>query len=146
MKTIDNVSTQCDVWQRFKRTPSRPLISMPMAQERCASYGPKIWDFKRENYILYLIDVAITYTRARIIHAKSQDTIIENVVTMWIAEEPGAPRKFLSDNGREFANESYSEICENLIISECKTAVESPWSNGLCERNHAVVYEMVRKC
>ena len=147
MKTIDKVSTQCDVCQRFKRTPSRQLVSMPMAQEfnEAVAMDLKIWDFKGGVYILYLIDVAIRYPKAIIIHPKSQDTIIENAVTMWIAERPGAPRKFLSDNGGEFANESYSEICENFNIRECKTTVESPWNNGLCERNPAVVDEMVRK-
>ena len=109
MKTIDNVSTQCDVCQRFTRTSSRPLVSMPMAQEfnEAVAMELKIWDFKGGIYILCLIDVALRYTKASITHPKSLDTIIENAVTMWIAERPGAPRKFLSDNGGEFAKVSY---------------------------------------
>ena len=36
-------------------------------------------------------------------------------------------------------------MTENLNITICNTAGESPWSNGLCERNHAVIDEMVHK-
>ena len=64
---------------------------------------------------------------------------------MWIAEGPGAPSTFLTDNGGDFSYESYTEMCKNFNIRERKTAVESPWSIGLCERNHAVVNEMLKK-
>ena len=30
-------------------------------------------------------------------------------------------------------------------IEEAKTAAESPWSNGVCERHNAVIKESVRK-
>ena len=38
-----------------------------------------------------------------------------------------------------------TETCENLNIEVLKTGAESPFQNGLCERNHAVVDGMLEK-
>ena len=144
---VDSFSSKCEVCAKFRKTPSRPVVAMPIATDfnEAVAMDLKVWDFKHGVYILYLIDIATRYTKARVIYSKTQDVIVENVISMWIAEGPGSPSKFLSDNGGEFSNESYTEMCENFNIRECKTAVESPWSNGLCERNHAVVDEMLKK-
>ena len=63
----------------------------------------------------------------------------------WIYNMFGAPRRFLADNGGEFANDLYREMCENLNIEVLNTGAESPWSNGLVERNHACVDLMLEK-
>ena len=36
-------------------------------------------------------------------------------------------------------------MCENLNIEVLNTGAESPWSNGLVERNHACVDLMLEK-
>ena len=36
-------------------------------------------------------------------------------------------------------------MCKNLNIQVQNTAVYSPWQNGLCERNHAVIDDSVKK-
>ena len=51
----------------------------------------------------------------------------------------GAPKKFLEDNAGEFANSKFTDMCGNLDVFMMNTAAESPWQNGLCARNHAVV-------
>ncbi|CAG2236146.1 unnamed protein product [Mytilus edulis] len=52
---------------------------------------------------------------------------------------------FLADNGGEFANEIFRDMCANLNIDVMNTAAYSPWQNGICERNHAVVDDCVAK-
>ena len=78
------------------------------------------------------------FTKAEFIKDKLLSTIIDKVMFMWMASGLGAPRKFLADNGGEFANEEYQGMCENLNIEVMKTAAERPWQNGLCERNQCV--------
>ena len=58
---------------------------------------------------------------------------------MWVANGFGTPKKLLTDNGGEFANESYKEMAEQFNVEICSTAAESSWQNGICERNHAVI-------
>ena len=36
-------------------------------------------------------------------------------------------------------------MCEMFNIEMAKTAAESPWSNGLCERHNGVTEESIRK-
>ena len=47
----------------------------------------------------------------------------------------GTPQKFLTNNGGEFANSEFLEMANHLVITVHTTAAESPWSNGVVERN-----------
>ena len=58
--------------------------------------------------------------------------LIRNVMKMWIGNGMRAPNKFLADNGGEFANAEYRDMCENLNIEFTNTAAYSPWQDGLC--------------
>ena len=57
----------------------------------------------------------------------------------------GALKKFLADNGGEFANPELTDMCGNVNVFMMNTAAESPWQNGLCEQNHAVVDRCLEK-
>ena len=104
----------------------------------------KEWE-RGSLYILYMIDVSTRYTRAAIIKNKERNTIIDNIMKLWIGTGLGCPSKFLVDNGGEFENRDFKDVCENLGIIIMSTAGYSPFSNGLCERNHAVVDLMLEK-
>ncbi|CAL4132571.1 unnamed protein product, partial [Meganyctiphanes norvegica] len=144
---IDEVSANCDLCKRYKRTPSRPVVSMPLARDfnDTVAMDLKVWDKERNVYFLHLIDLATRFSIATIINKKESEVIIDKVMQCWIGTGLGIPSKFLCDNGGEFANEKFKDMCENLNITVLHTAAESPFSNGICERNHAVVDEMVRK-
>ena len=57
----------------------------------------------------------------------------------------GRPSRFLTDNGGEFANEDFIQMCDRMGIIICTTAAESPWSNGMVERNNGLLGEAIRK-
>ena len=76
--------------------------------------------------------------------SKKPASIIDAILKTWISYF-GHPQRFLADNGGEFANEEYREMCETFSIDVAKTAAESPWSNGLCERHNGVLKESVKK-
>ena len=46
----------------------------------------------------------------------------------------------LNDNGGEFSSD---EICD--VIIDPTTGAESPWQNGLCEKNHALVDNILER-
>ncbi len=56
-----------------------------------------------------------------------------------------ASRIFLTDNGREFDNQFFQDMAQNLNIVARTTTAQSPWSNGLNERHSGVLGEMVMK-
>ena len=57
----------------------------------------------------------------------------------------GSPRRFLTDNGGEFAHEEFKELCEKFNIVSITTPGESPWSNGIVERHNGLLMETVKK-
>ena len=54
-------------------------------------------------------------------------------------------QKNLSDNGGEFANKKFLEMCESMNIRFMLTAAESPFSNGLVERHNLILSEIIDK-
>ena len=82
---------------------------------------------------LHLNDAATCYSADCLINTKHQDEIMSRIYSMWTAYF-GCPRKFLSDNGGEFNNDSYREVNEKLNIETATTAAESPFSKGIVER------------
>ena len=143
---LDKLSMNCDTCLRFKKTPSRPVVALPVATEfnEVVVLDLKEWE-KGKVWFLHLIDAATRFTLSTIITNKRPSTIIQKVMTLWIGSGFGVPKKFLADNGGEFANEEYRDMCGNLNIDVKHTAAYSPWQNGLCERNHAVIDSAVSK-
>ena len=77
----------CEVCQKFKSPPSRPVVGLPLADNfnQVASMDLKEW-------ILHLIDTATRYSAARLIRTKHPDEIIRRVYLIWIAYF-GIPKK-----------------------------------------------------
>ncbi len=65
-------------------------------------------------------------------------------MSCWIAIF-GVMESIISDNGGEFCSDEMREVCSILNVEKLTTAADSPFQNGLCERNHAVVDNMLLK-
>ena len=111
----------------LNKTKAGVGLSLARDFNECGAMDLKI--FKSRNLIiLYLIDVFTRYTFVSIVPDKKAGIITNVVVKNWILGPFGPPRKCLADNGWEFANEYYRDICENLNIEVLKTGSESPLS------------------
>ena len=55
-------------------------------------------------------------------------------------------REVLTDNGPEFTSEDFESFLHNYGISHCTTAPYSPQSNGILERWHRYLNQVVRLC
>ena len=70
----------------------------------------KEWVSKKV-WLLYLIDAATRFTLASVIRSKDPSVIIEKIMLLWVGNGLGVPKRFLADNGGEFANEQYRDMC-----------------------------------
>ena len=100
---------------------------------------------KGDTYFLHMVDMATRFSKSCVTKSKDPKEIVEKIMETWLGTGLGAPVKFLCDNGGEFANNIFMDMCENMNIQVKHTAAYSPFSNGLCERNHAVIDEMIAK-
>lgn len=144
---IDDISQTCEVCRKYRKTPPRPVVSLPLARDfnDVVAMDLKEWDKSRHIWFLHLIDMATRFSISTVIHRKDRQEIVDKILEKWIGTGLGCPKKFLADNGGEFANDTFKDMAENLNITVLHTAAESPFSNGLCERNHAVIDDMVRR-
>ena len=141
---VNQYTKDCNVCKQFKKPPPVPIVCLPLASEFNEVVAMDLVVLSHGKYIVHLIDLFTRYSAACIRTSKRQECIVDAILKMWIAYF-GSPRKFLADNGGEFANSEYRSMCESLNIEMMKTAAESPWSNGVCERHNAVIKESVLK-
>ena len=142
---IENINRNCEVCQRFKKTPARPVVSLSLAKQFNDVVAMDLKKFKDEIYFIHFSDMHTRFHKSKVIRRKTPKNIIDSIATEWIATGFGPPKKFLVDNGGEFDNEEYREMSEQFNVEICTTAAYSPWSNGICERNHYIVDTCVQK-
>ena len=141
---VDNISVECETCKRYKKTPPTLVVSLPLATRFNEVIAMDLKKFG-DVYFLQLIDLFTRFCKSEVIMRKTPSVIIDSVITEWIGAGMGAPDKFLIDNGGEFDNESYHEFAEQFNVEICATGAQSPWSNGVCERNHYVIDVCVQK-
>ena len=140
---LKTISDECQTCKVFKKAPPRPVVGLPMATKflECVAMDLKFYNSK---ILLHLIDHATRLSMSIQIRSKEPSVIIQAIFKNWIAIY-GTTTKFLSDNGGEFANNDFLEMCESLNITYKTTAAESPWSNGIVERHNLIISQMLDK-
>ena len=142
---LNSISEKCEVCERFKRTPCHSVVCLPLATKFNQVVAMGLKQFRPGIYFLHFIDLVTRYSLAKVIRRKSPKVIINEVAMVWLASGLWPPEKFLIDNGGEFANDYYKELTEQFNIEICGTSANSPWQNGICERNHYIVDVCVEK-
>lgn len=134
-KQLKLIDENCDICFCFKKQKPRPRVCSPLSKtfNECI-----VIDLKqiKNFWILHIT----RYRMAIIVRAKSADEVIEGIFK-WISIF-GRPSRILSDNGTEFNNHKFKELCSRVDITIHMTAVESSFSNGICERGNATIGKM----
>ena len=72
------------------------------------SYSPGTWIFQ-------LIDMFSRYSAACVVRSKGKEVIADAIFKVCLSYF-GHPNKFLADNGGEFSNNVYTDLCEQFNI------------------------------
>ena len=116
---------------------------MPMASE----FNEKVaidLSFYKDKIILHMVDMWSRLTVSTQIKRKKPSEVIESIMKNWVAYY-GVPGSILNDNGGEFTSDEIREVKSILNINDLTTGAESPWQNGLCEKNHALVDNILER-
>lgn len=100
--------------------------------------------FYHGKIILHLIDHVSRLSSGCRLTSKEPKVVVKGIFDSWIKHN-GCPVKFLTDNGGEFMNGEFFELCQQMNITVKTTAAESPWSNGMVERHNLILEEMLNK-
>ena len=141
LKIVVDCCENCEFCLKFKKPFSRPVVGFLVSDKFNEYVSMDLKEIKKGKlWILHLIDAATRYTAACLISRKKKELVVCRIFQIWVAYF-GAPKKFHSDCGGEFANDVFREMNEKLGIETSTTPGESRFSNGVVERNNKVLYE-----
>ena len=151
-KAVLELLGDCRVCNATKKTPPRPRVGMPAANNFNEIVGLDLKVLNKSGeYILWMVDMFSKAIKGKFIKNKDPETIVTALIESWIIGDgmgPGHPSKgFYSDNGGEFLNGSVVNFAAKMNTTIKMTSANAPWQNGLVERHHAtadVIYEKIR--
>ena len=145
MKAVEKCCEECQFCQKYRKPKPKPIVGLPKAEKFNEVVSMDLKEVEKGKiWILHLVDSCTRYTATALIKSKRKEVIVKKIFKIWLAYF-GAPLKFHSDNGGEFANETFREMNEKMGIETSTTPAESPFSNGVVERNNAMLYETMMK-
>ena len=89
-----------------------------------------------------MIDHFSTLTKGVFIKSKKPAEVVNAIMLHRVAGGFGRPSSLHTDVGEEFTNAEVTEMAQRLGCRVISTAGDSPYMNGLNEKNHHMVYGM----
>ena len=121
-----------------------PLIDTPFKRVAVDVVGPtEPRSDKKSRYILIMIDYATRYPEAVALPSIEKERVAEALVEMF--RRVGIPDKMLTDCGSQFTAEVMKEVSRLLSLHQLTTMPYHPMCNGLVERFHATLKQMLRR-
>ncbi|CAJ0960675.1 unnamed protein product [Ranitomeya imitator] len=105
--------------------------------------GPLVKSARGHQYILVILDYATRYPEAIPLRNSSSKSIARELVHVF--SRTGLPKEILTDQGTPFMSKVMRELCKALKISQLRTSVYHPQSDGLVERFNKTLMSMLRK-
>ena len=142
----------CDICQRtiqkgrVTKVPlgKMPLIDTPFKRVAVDIVGPiEPRSDKKSRYILTVIDYATRYPEAVALPSIETERVAEALVEMF--SRVGIPDEMLTDCGSQFTAEVMKEVSRLLSLQQFTTTPYHPMCNGLVERFHATLKQMLRR-
>ena len=106
--------------------------------------GPLMTSHNGNKYILTMMDLSTRWLECVCLKSKHALPIQEAFYNRWITAQ-GVPEYLLSDNGSELKNNIMGTLCKDLGIVRRYTSFYEPNSNGILERSHSTLKDMIRK-
>uniref|UniRef100_A0A8C5BI86 Gypsy retrotransposon integrase-like protein 1 n=1 Tax=Gadus morhua TaxID=8049 RepID=A0A8C5BI86_GADMO len=140
----------CPECQRTARRPTarNPLIPMPIIEvpfERIALdiVGPLPKTSRGHRYILVIVDYATRYPEALPLRATTTKAVARELMLLF--SRVGIAREVLTDQGSCFMSRVMKQLLSLLQVSQLRTSVYHPQTDGLVERFNKTLKQMLKK-
>lgn len=136
--------SSCLVCQRRKGRAGRraPLASMPEVSQPMERVSVDLIDLmgstQGNRYVLAIIDHFTRYLQLIPLPNKEAQTVADAFIKEYVTLF-GPPRLLVADNGREFHNRLFSQVCQIIQTQTHYTTRYHPEANGMIERSNRVV-------
>ncbi|KAG0756043.1 hypothetical protein G6F18_011447 [Rhizopus arrhizus] len=140
---VINFVKSCEVCIRHK-APTHKYVELKSIKvsEPCGVWAADVAflpeSTRGNRYLLVFMDYLTKWVVAAAIPTYDTNTVA-NVLLYSIVLVYGTPRKWITDNGKNFISEAMKTVCSRLGIKKVETSVEHPQSDGLVERMNRTV-------
>jgi len=78
---VEEVSDSCEICIKYKKTPSRPIVSVNMAKEFNEVVAIDLKEYKKgEIYFLHMVDMSTRFSKSCVTKSKEPDEIVEKII------------------------------------------------------------------
>lgn len=143
IQALKNIEKECQfcLQHKSREVPHRK-VAVPMGNKFNDVLAMDLKMLNCGEWIIHMIDPVTRYAGASAIKSKEAEEIITKIFDKWISIF-GRPGLVITDNGGEFVNEKFLEMCNTMNITVKTSPAESPWCNGTVERHNGVLSEMI---
>ena len=121
-----------------------PLINTPFKRVAVDIVGPiEPRSNNRSRYILTMMDYARHYPEAIALPSFETERVAEALVEMF--SRVGVPDKMLTDCGSQFTSDIMKEVARLLSLQQVTTSAFHAQCNGLLERSHEMLKQMLQR-
>ena len=139
---IDEMIKSCQECCKSRRQPAKPLLPSALPQLPWQKVGTDIFEWNKSSYLLI-----IDYYSRWIEIAKLRNMLSEEVFlhTRSIFARHGIPEMVISDNGPQFACDTYAKFAHEYGFDHITSSPHYPQCNGEAERAVQTVKSLLRK-
>ena len=119
-----------------------PIISTPFERVGIDIVGPMNRSRKGNRYLLTICDYATRYPEAIPLSNIRTSTVANALLTVFA--RVGLPEEIVHDQGTNFMSAVMQTICTKLQITQLKATAYHQQTNGITERFHATLKNMMR--
>ena len=150
---VEQIIKVCDACQRYKlpgkgygELPSKEPHLAPWQQIAVDLIGPWAITINKQRIVfkaLTIIDTVTNLAELIRITSKSSAHVGLQLENAWLSRYP-RPQYIIYDQGPEFKGEGFQRVIGRHYIRGCPTTVKNPTANGICERLHQTVTNVLR--
>ena len=119
-----------------------PIISTPFERVGIDIVGPMNRSRKGNRYLLTICDYATRYPEAIPLSNIRTSTVANALLTVFA--RVGLPEEIVHDQGTDIMSTVMQTICKKLQITQLKATAYHQQTNGVTERFHATLKNMMR--
>ena len=143
IKELEICEKSCDWCMKYKsREKPHRKVAIPSGNTFNDVVAVDLKKLDNGIWIVHYIDTVTRFTVAAPLKTKTGKEIMTKTFNHWISIF-GRMNTLMSDNGGEFVNDDFLEMCSMCSINFKTSPASSPWCNGMIERHHSLLSGMV---
>uniref|UniRef100_A0A3B5QZY7 Gypsy retrotransposon integrase-like protein 1 n=1 Tax=Xiphophorus maculatus TaxID=8083 RepID=A0A3B5QZY7_XIPMA len=132
----------CDTCCRERTKHKEPLLPTEFPQRPWAMVGADLFQFKGKQYLM-IVDYFSRFFEVAKLTTTTSEGVIEHCKSIFARH--GIPERLRSDNGPQFASDSFSRFAQEWGFSHETSSPNFPQSNGEAERAVRTTKNLLKK-